>query len=145
MDILYSQSYHVGVEAIIFFSIVWKFLLQNVYITRTNCPWAANYNFWDICIFIIYIYIIIFYLKFLTKFFIFLGARPEKGLKILPFSKKFKPKSSFWIFSKNSFRNELHTPFLLYLDTQHLFSEIFILFKGGSLKFLLMISKNHFN
>ena len=34
---------------------------------------------------------------------------------------KFKDQNlHFWIFSKNSFRNEVHTPFLPYFDTQHL-------------------------
>ena len=33
---------------------------------------------------------------------------------------------------QNSFINELLTPFLPYLDTQHLICEIFILFVGGS-------------
>ena len=34
----------------------------------------------------------------------FEGARPEKGLKILPFSKNFKPKSSFLNIFQNLFQ-----------------------------------------
>ena len=58
-------------------------------------------------------------LNFFEEIFSFEGARPDKGLRIWPFSKKVNPKIfTFWIFSKNSFRNELYAPFLLYFDTQ---------------------------
>ena len=63
--------------------------------------------------------------------FSFESARPKKGFKIWPFSKMYKPKSSFLtIFQK--FLQKL--PFLPYFDTQHLIYEILIFllfFVGG--------------
>ena len=83
-------------------------------------------------------------LNFLEKKISFEGARPLKGLKIRPFSKMSKPKSSFLNISKNSFINELQSLFLSYLNTQHSICEIFnfLLFacRGGP----KMISKKLF-
>ena len=45
-----------------------------------------------------------------------LGLKKPQNLTI--FNKKSKLKSSFSIFSKNVFRNELHAPFLPYFDNQ---------------------------
>ena len=39
---------------------------------------------------------------------------------------------NFLIFSNNFFRNELHSPFLPYFDTQHLICKKLIMFIGGS-------------
>ena len=38
---------------------------------------------------------------------------------------------TFLILSQNSFRNELHAPFLTYFDTQHLIYKKLIMFIGG--------------
>ena len=70
------------------------------------------------------------------------------------FFKNFKNQNlHFWIFFKNSFRNELQWPFLPYFDTQHSICEIFsflFLVVGGSQgvqksKNIFYISKNYFN
>ena len=61
------------------------------------------------------------------------------------------PKPSFWIVSKNSFRNELKAPFLLYFDTHDLTCKNFHFVRRGApggprtLKKIFMISKNYFN
>ena len=47
------------------------------------------------------------------------GARPEKGFTIWAFSESPNQNLHFGIFSKNSIRNELQSPFLPYFGTQH--------------------------
>ena len=49
-----------------------------------------------------------------------MGAMAKKVLKYDRFQKNLNQNHHFWIFSINSVRNELHTPFLPYFDAQHL-------------------------
>ena len=73
----------------------------------------------------IYIYIHILSLNFFWQHFYFWGCYAWKSLKICPFSKCLNQNLYFWIFSKNSFRNELHALFLPYFNTQHLICKFF--------------------
>ena len=66
------------------------------------------------------------------------------------FLNKFETKIFIFEYSTNFFSNELHTPFSLYFDTQHLMCKIFIVHRevaGGPEpeNFFLVISKNYFN
>ena len=59
---------------------------------------------------------------YFDNIFSFEGARPEKGLRMWPFSKVSKTKI---------FRNELQLPSLPYFDAQHSICEIFTFFLFG--------------
>ena len=95
----------------------------------TGCPKSSVYPISPPIY--MYIYMLTYYtLKFWPNFHFF-GCYAWKKVWKYDLFQNFKPKSSFYIFSKNSFRIEIHTPFLPYLDNQHLRCKIFILFVGG--------------
>ena len=85
-------------------------------------------------------------IRFIEQNFSFEGTRPEKGLKIWPFSKMSKPKSSFLnIFQKFLQKWTLITLFTH--NTPHVkFSLFFFLVVGGpkNLKVFFIISKKIF-
>ena len=83
-----------------------------------------------------------------------LFTTPKCNNFLISFKKSQKQNLHFWIFSKNSFRNELQSPFLSYFDTQHSICEIFTFLLFGrkgvpgspkNQKIFFMIPKRYFN
>ena len=65
----------------------------------------------------------------------------KKDLRCVLFIFKISKLKSFWVFSKNIYRNELHASFLPYFDTQHSICDFFFftLFVCGSSNFFVLI------